>query len=68
MELYSGIDLHGNNSVVVVLDEGDRVMYQRRLANDLGTIIKALRACGGSIEAIAVESTFNWYWLVDRNI
>ncbi len=65
MKLYAGIDLHCNNSVVVVLDEEDRVVFQRRMANDLGTIIKALRACGESIEAVAVESTFNWYWLVD---
>ncbi|MDH3460374.1 MAG: IS110 family transposase, partial [Burkholderiaceae bacterium] len=65
MELYSGIDLHGNNSVVVVLDEGDHVVYQRRLPNDLGAIIAALRSCGAPIEAVAVESTFNWYWLVD---
>jgi hypothetical protein len=25
MKLYSGIDLHSNNSVVVVIDEQDRV-------------------------------------------
>ena len=26
MELYAGIDLHSNNSVVLVLDEQDRVV------------------------------------------
>jgi transposase len=35
MELYVGIDLHGNNSVVTVLDEQDRTIYAKRLANDL---------------------------------
>ena len=36
MELYAGIDLHSNNSVVTVLDEQDRTVYAKRLPNDLG--------------------------------
>ena len=64
MELYAGIDLHSNNSVVVVLDANDREVYRKRLPNDLTVIAEALRSCG-PINAIAVESTFNWYWLVD---
>jgi len=27
-KLYGGIDLHGHNSVVVVLDEADQVLYR----------------------------------------
>lgn len=64
MELYAGIDLHSNNSVLVVLDSGDRVVYQKRLPNERDKILGALAACG-PIVAVAVESTFNWYWLVD---
>lgn len=65
MKLYAGIDLHSNNSVVVVLDENDRVVYQKRLTNDLTTIVAALRSCAGDLQGVAVESTYNWYWLVD---
>ena len=65
MELYAGIDLHSNNSMVVVLDETDRVVYRKRLPNNLDGIISALRSCAGQIQGVAVESTFNWYWLVD---
>ena len=65
MELYAGIDLHSNNSVVSVLDEQDRTVFAKRLPNDLATIIAALRACAGAVRGVAVESTFNWYWLVD---
>ena len=65
MELYAGIDLHSNNSVVSVLDENDRVVYAKRLPNDLATIIAALRSCSGNLNGVAVESTYNWYWLVD---
>jgi transposase len=65
MELYTGIDLHSNNSVVVVLDERDRAVFSKRLPNDLGLIVAALRSCSGSMRGVAVESTYNWYWLVD---
>lgn len=65
MKLYAGIDLHSNNSVVVVLDENDRLVYQKRLANDLAAIGAALRSCAGELQDVAVESTYNWYWLVD---
>ena len=65
MELYVGIDLHGGNCVVSVLDETDRTVYARRLPNDLGAIVAALRGCAGTVRGVAVESTYNWYWLVD---
>ena len=32
---FSGIDLHSNNSVVLISDEADRIVYQKRLPNDL---------------------------------
>ena len=65
MELYAGIDLHSNNSVVVVLDGSDQVRFRKRLPNDLDAITMALPSCDGEMQAVAVESTFNWYWLVD---
>lgn len=65
MELYAGIDLHSNNSMVVVLDGSDRVILRKRLPNDLNGIVSALRSCAGQVQGVAVESTFNWYWLVD---
>jgi hypothetical protein len=42
MTLYCGIDLHATISVVAVLDDGDRTIYEKRLANDLRTIIAVL--------------------------
>ena len=38
MPLYDGIDLHANNSVIVLLNEQDEVIYRKRLSNDLPTI------------------------------
>lgn len=65
MTLYAAIDLHSNNSVLCVLDETDRIVYSKRLPNDLGVIEKALLSCPGEVRGVAVESTYNWYWLVD---
>jgi len=63
MTLYCGIDLHGSNSVVAVLDEHDQTVYEKRLANDLATIVGVLRTYQAELAACAVESTYNWYWL-----
>ena len=65
MTLYCGIDLHANNSVVAVLDEQDRTVYEKRLPNELATIIEVLSIYQTELEACVVESTYNWYWLVD---
>jgi len=63
--LYAAMDLHANNSVMVILDEHDRIVYERRLPNELPFILAQLAPHKENIEAVAVESTFNWYWLVD---
>lgn len=65
MRYYAGIDLHATNSVVVVIDDADRVLYQKRLRNDLSLILSAVEPYRATVQGIAVESTYNWYWLVD---
>lgn len=62
---YCGIDLHSNNSLVVITDEVDHVLYSKRLANDLSQILAALELHRAELAGVVVESTFNWYWLVD---
>jgi transposase len=63
--LFCGIDLHSNNSVVVVTDDADKVLYSRRLPNNLTEICDALSPYLKDLFGVVVESTFNWYWLVD---
>ena len=65
MRLYAGIDLHANNSVVVISDDDDRILYQKRLHNELGAILQALVPYQDQLQGVVVESTYNWYWLVD---
>lgn len=62
---YCGIDLHSSNSVVVLIDDEDRVIYEKRLPNSLETILLELSRYKKKIAGVVVESTFNWYWLVD---
>lgn len=62
---YSGIDLHSNNSVVTVTNDEDRIMAEKRLPNDLAKILAFLLPWRETLAGVVVESTFNWYWLVD---
>lgn len=65
MKLYGGIDLHSNNHVLVLIDEHDKIVYQQRLPNGLDSTLPALKPYQKNVVGLAVESTFNWYWLVD---
>jgi transposase len=64
-KLMAGIDLHSNNLFCGIVDlEGKRV-FEKKLACDMESVVRALRPFKKRLERIAVESTYNWYWLVD---
>ena len=65
MALYCGIDLHSTNCYLVVLDDSDKIVLENRVSNDLGSILEKLEPFRESLKSIAIESTFNWYWLSD---
>ena len=65
MSFYAAIDLHSNNGVLSIIDDDDRVHYEHRLPNDLPRVLAALEPFRSQLTAVAVESTYNWYWLVD---
>jgi len=65
MQTYAGIDLHSSNNYVGIIDETDKRLYGKRLPNRLDNVLMALEPFRDSLEALVVESTFNWYWLVD---
>ncbi len=62
---YCGIDLHSNNCVVIISDEEDRIVFSKRLPNDLGRIREALERHREELTGLVIESTYNWYWPVD---
>jgi 3-phenylpropionate/trans-cinnamate dioxygenase ferredoxin reductase subunit len=41
------------------------VVLERRLPNDLPVVLKVLEPFREQLAGVAVESTYNWYWLVD---
>lgn len=65
MNKYSGIDLHSNNSFVVITNDTDKVLVEKRMPNDLKAILALLEPHRAELIGIVVESTYNWYWLVD---
>jgi len=65
MGLYVGMDLHSSNCYTGIIDESSKRILTRKLANEKRKIISALAPYKKDIEGIAVESTYNWYWLVD---
>ncbi len=60
-----GIDLHGNNAVCGLVDRSGKRLKEKRLPCDFSKIVDWLTPLGERIDTIAVESTYNWYWLVD---
>lgn len=65
MRAYCGIDLHSTNCWIAILDEELNVVEDGRVANDLEAVLAMLGKHRDALEGVAVESTFNWYWLVD---
>lgn len=61
---YSGIDLSARDSHICVVDEDLAILLQLKVANDLHSIALLLDPFKTHLKVV-VESTFNWYWLVD---
>jgi transposase len=64
-QLMAGIDLHSNNVMIGIVDQSGRRVKHQKLDCDLEQIDQWLRPLKPQLRSIAVESTYNWYWLVD---
>lgn len=62
---YVAIDLHSNNLFAAIVDAQGRRIKHARLFCELYEVEKFLQPWRAQIAAIALESTFNWYWLAD---
>lgn len=65
MPLYCGIDLHSNNLMAAIMDETGKRILKKRLLNDPEIVLATLEPYRMEIVGTVVESTYNWYWLVD---
>jgi len=64
-KVMAGIDLHSNNVVIGIMDTDGKRVTSGKLPCDLKEIAKFLAPFKKRLEQVAVESTYNWYWLVD---
>jgi len=64
-EVMAGMDLHRNNVVCGLVDQDGRRVVEKRLPCELETIVQWLEPYRTRLRRIAIESTYNWYWLVD---
>lgn len=65
MKVYAGIDLHSSNNYIGIINEKDERLYEKRLPNQIDHVLTALEPFKKDLEGVVVESTYNWYWLVD---
>jgi transposase len=61
---YCGIDLSASTSHLCIVGENLSIHLQQKSANELPRISSLLEPFKPHLKII-VESTFNWYWLVD---
>ena len=64
-KVMAGIDLHSDNLVVGIMDQDGKRVGQQKLPCELKAVVKFLAPFKKRLEQVAVESTYNWYWLVD---
>ncbi len=65
MDIMVGIDLHSNNAVCGLMEVTGRRLGHQKLPCELAVILQHLKPYQPRISTIAIESTFNWYCLVD---
>ena len=63
--LIAGIDLHSNNLMIGLINQDGQRIAHRKLDCELEQVLHFLKPFKSRLKALAVESTFNWYWLVD---
>ena len=63
-----GIDLHSTNSYIVIIDHDNKGVFTKKTKNDLKLLVETLKPYQEQIKGIVVESTCNWYWLLDGRI
>ena len=64
-KLIAGIDLHSNNLVIGVINQDGKRIRHQKLDCSSKCVEQFLKPFKKRLESMAVESTYNWYWLVD---
>src|SRR6266446_8168804 len=64
-KVVAGMDLHSNNVMIGVMDMNGKRLASRKAPCRLDEVVKFLAPYKKRLDQVAVESTYNWYWLVD---
>ena len=64
-ELYCGIDLHAKRMYTCIIDSEGKTVFHQNLHTSAQDLQSALEPFRERDIVLAVESTFNWYWLAD---
>ena len=51
--------------ITCIIDESDKRLREVKLENNLRAVLLALSPYEKDLVGTVVESTFNWYWLID---
>jgi transposase len=61
----AGVDLHKNNLRICIMNTVGKILYQSTITRHKLKRLKKCLAPYGTDVTIGVESTYNWYWLID---
>jgi transposase len=64
-KLIAGLDLHSNNVMIGLMNQDGKRVAHRKLDCNLKEVTDYLEPLKSQLQSMAVESTFNWYWLLD---
>ena len=64
-KIVAGMDLHSNNVVIGVMDLDGQRLASGKVPCNLDAVVEFLAPYKARLKQVAVESTYNWYWLVD---
>ncbi len=53
------------NTFVAVIDASGKRVFNKKIPNEAEIILSIFRSFQEEMTGVVVESTFNWYWLVD---
>ena len=59
MTLYCGIDLHSNNCPILLIDDSDQLISEKRLENNLDAIKQHPCHYAEDISGVVLETTYN---------
>ncbi len=60
-----GIDLHAQTMAICIMDKNGKTLLKKSIKCEIGLLMALLKPYLKSI-TVVVESTFNWYWLLDE--